>query len=119
MPHIVIHVSNVMDDGTKAAFVQRTRETIPAVLKLDPISGHVILYESPARHRSTFAERDPNFVFFEVFMHPGHPPEAKRELIDRVTHLIYQVTGVDPKNIHAVIHEIPPENYFGGILHRH
>lgn len=119
MPHIILHVSAVMDDGTKAAFVKRTREAITTALKLDPIIGHVILYESPAKHRSTYAERDPNFVFFEVFMYPGHPPERKKELIDRVTHLITQVTGVDSRNIHAVIHEIPPENYFGGIMHRH
>lgn len=119
MPHIIMHVSTNMDDGTKAAFIKRTREAITAAFGLDPIIGHVVLYESPAKHRSTYAERDPNFVFFEVFMHPGHLAAQKKELIDRITHLITQYAGVDPKNIHAVIHEIPPENYFGGIMHRH
>jgi phenylpyruvate tautomerase PptA (4-oxalocrotonate tautomerase family) len=119
MPHIIIHASNIMDEGAKVAFLKRTREVATEALKLDPIIGHVILYESPHIHRCTYADRDPNFVFFEVFMYPGRSPDQKAYLVERVTYLITQYTGVDSKNIHAVIHEIPPEDYFGGIMHQH
>jgi len=84
-------------------------------LKLDSIIGHVILYESPHKHRCTYADRDPNFVFFEVFMYPGRSPDQKAYLVERVTYLITQYTGVDPKNIHAVI----PRNSARGLFWRH
>jgi len=119
MPHIIMHVSNIMDEGAKSAFLKRTRETVNEVLKLDKIVGHVILYESPPQHRSTYADRDPNFVFVELFMHPGRSPDLKALLVERITYLITQYAGVDPKNIHAVIHEIKAEDYFGGIMHQH
>ena len=119
MPHIIMHVSNIMDEGAKSAFLKRTRETVNEVLKLDKIIGHVILYESPPKHRCTYADRDPNFVFFEVFMYPGRSPDLRSHLVERITYLITQYTGVDPKNIHAVIHEVAPEDYFGGIMHQH
>ena len=119
MPHLIIHVSNIMDEGAKVAFLKRTREVVIETLKLDPIIGHVILYESPHKHRCTYADRDPNFVFFEVFMYPGRSPDLKAHLIERITYLINQYTGVDSKNIHAVIHEISPDDYFGGIKHQH
>jgi phenylpyruvate tautomerase PptA (4-oxalocrotonate tautomerase family) len=119
MPHLIIHVSNLLDEGAKLAFLKRTREAVIETLQLNPIAGHVVLYESPHQHRCTYADRDPNFVFFEVFMHPGRPPELKADLIERITHLVRQYTGVDSRNVHAVIHEIPPEDYFGGITHQH
>lgn len=119
MPHLIIHVSDLLDEGAKLAFLKRTREVVIETLRLDPIAGHVVLYESPHQHRCTYADRDPNFVFFEVFMHPGRPPEVKADLIERITHLVRQYTGVDSRNVHAVIHEIPPEDYFGGITHQH
>jgi phenylpyruvate tautomerase PptA (4-oxalocrotonate tautomerase family) len=119
MPHIIMHVSNIMDEGAKSAFLKRARATVNEVLQLDETIGQIILYESPPKHRCTYADRDPNFVFFEVFMYPGRSLELKAQLIERITYLITQVTGVEPKNIHAVIHEIPAGNYFGGISHRH
>jgi phenylpyruvate tautomerase PptA (4-oxalocrotonate tautomerase family) len=119
MPHVIIHVSNIMDEGAKVAFLKRTREVVTSVLELDSSIGQVILYESPPKHRSSYAERDPNFVFFEVFMYPGRSSEQKGLLVERITYLITQYTGVDPKNIHAVLHQIPPDDYFGGVMHQH
>lgn len=119
MPHLIIHVSNILDEGAKATFLKRTREAVVEMLGLDTITGHAILYESPHQHRCTYADRDPNFVFFEVFMYPGRSPDIKAHLIERITYLVTQYTGVDPKNIHAVIHEIPAQDYFGGIKHQH
>jgi phenylpyruvate tautomerase PptA (4-oxalocrotonate tautomerase family) len=52
-------------------------------------------------------------------MYPGRSPDLKAHLIERITYLINQYTGVDSKNIHAVIHEIPTDDYFGGIKHQH
>ncbi len=119
MPHIILHVSNIMDEGAKSAFLKHTREAVNEVLGLDETIGQVILYESPTRHRSTYADRDPNFVLCEVFMYPGRSLASKTHLVERITYLITRYTGVDAKNIHAVIHEIPADNYFGGISHRH
>lgn len=119
MPHIILHASPILDEGAKSAFLKRTRATVNEVLGLGETIGQVILYESPTKHRCTDADRDPNFVLCEVFMYPGRSLEAKTHLIERITYLITQYTGVDAKNIHAVIHEIPADNYFGGISHRH
>jgi phenylpyruvate tautomerase PptA (4-oxalocrotonate tautomerase family) len=65
MPHLIIHVSNIMDEGAKVAFLKRTRKVVLE------------------------------------------------------TYLVNPYTGVDSKNIHAVIHEIPPDDYFGAIKHQH
>jgi phenylpyruvate tautomerase PptA (4-oxalocrotonate tautomerase family) len=119
MPQVLIHVSNVLEEGQKAALISNVREAISIVLKLDKIIGQVILYESPVSHRCSFADRDPHFVFIETFMYPGRDPALKTELMERIIHLVTQYTSVDNKNIHAVIHEIPKENYFGGMMKRH
>ena len=119
MPQVIIHVSASVEEGAKAALVKEVREAITKVLQLDIIIGQVMLYESPVAHRSTYVDRDPHFVFVETFMYPGRSPALKTELMERFIMLINRYMDVDPKNIHAVIHEIPKENYFGGIMHRH
>ena len=119
MPQVIIHMSTVIEEGPKAALLKRVRETMTNVLKLDSVIGQVVLYESPLMHRCVDEGRDPNFVFVETFMYPGRSSELKAEFIERVIYLINQYTNVDPKNILAVIHEIPRENYFGGLMHRH
>ena len=119
MPQIMIHMSTAIEEGPKAVLLKKVREAITHVLKLEPVIGQVVLYESPLMHRCVYEGRDPNFVFVETFMYPGRSPEQKAELMERVIYLVNQYTNVDPKNILGVIHEIPRENYFGGLMHRH
>ncbi|UCG06425.1 MAG: hypothetical protein JSV83_21370 [Desulfobacterales bacterium] len=119
MPQVVIHISKTPDEGAKSALVKEIREAISKVLQLDINIGQVILYESPLAHRKTHDKRDPHFVFVETFMYPGRDPALKNELMERFIMLINRYTNVDPKNIHAIIHEIPEVNYFGGIMKRH
>lgn len=119
MPQVIIHTSTSQGLGSRAKLVQEVRKALTDVLQLDPISGQVILYESSTAHRSTYQERDPNFVVIETFMYPGRNQEKKSELMARCIFLVGKYLGIDPKNVHAVIHEIPKENYFGGILGKH
>ena len=119
MPQVIIHVSTSVEEGSKAIMVKEIREAITKVLKLDTIIGQVILYDSPVTHRGTYANRDPNFVFIEVFMYPGRSLQVKQEMMERFILLINRYTGVERDNIHALIHEIPQENYFGGMMHQH
>jgi len=119
MPQVIIHMSTAIEEGPKGALLKKVRETITHVLKLESVIGQVVLYESPLMHRCVSEGRDPNFVFVETFIYPGRSPELKAELMERVIYLINQYTDVDSKNILAVIHEIPRENYFGGLMHRH
>jgi phenylpyruvate tautomerase PptA (4-oxalocrotonate tautomerase family) len=119
MPQVVIHISETSDVGAKSSLLRDVREAISKVLQLDIIIGQVILYESPISQRETHADRDPHFVFVETFMYPGNDPALKTELSERIIMLINRHLNVDRKNIHAVVHEIPKENYFGGIMHQH
>jgi phenylpyruvate tautomerase PptA (4-oxalocrotonate tautomerase family) len=119
MPQVIIHMPSVIEEGPKAALLKKVRETLTTVLELDDVIGQVILYESPKIHRCASAERDPNFVFVETFMHPGREQRLKSKLMERIIHLINQYTDVDPKNILGVIHEIPRESYYGGLMRRH
>ena len=119
MPQVIIHISSNPDKGAKSALVTKIREAISKVLELDIIIGQVILYESPAVHRKTHDKRDPNFVFVETFMYPGRSHALKAELMEHFIMLINRYTNVDPQNIHAIIHEIPKENYFGGMMKQH
>ena len=119
MPQVIIHMSTVIEEGPKAALLKKVRETITHVLKLEPVIGQVVLYESPLMHRCVYEGRDPNFVFIEVFMYPGRSLQVKQEMMERFILLINRYTGVERDNIHALIHEIPQENYFGGMMHQH
>ena len=119
MPQIIIHMSETPDQGAKSMLVKEIRQAISKTLKLDIIIGQVILYESPVANRESHADRDPNFVFIEVFMYPGRDPALKKELMERFFMLLNRHTDVAPKDIHAVIHEIPKESYFGGIMKQH
>jgi phenylpyruvate tautomerase PptA (4-oxalocrotonate tautomerase family) len=119
MPQVIIHVSNKMEEGPRTALVKQVREAITTVLKLDTIIGQVILYETPVKYRGTHADRSPHFVFVEVFMYPGRSAALKNELMQRILYLVNKHSGVDDENILSVIHEIPRENYFGGMMKQH
>ena len=119
MPQVIIHMSESPDIGAKSALVTKIREAISKVLGLDIIIGQVILYESPLTHRKVHDKRDPHFVFVETFMYPGRSDAVKAELMEHFIMLINQYTNVDRQNIHAIIHEISRENYFGGIMKQH
>jgi phenylpyruvate tautomerase PptA (4-oxalocrotonate tautomerase family) len=119
MPQVVIHIAETSDEGAKSALVKEIREAISKVLQLDINIGQVILYESPVAHRKTHDKRDPHFVFVETFLYPGRSAAQKTELMERFIILINRYTNVDSQNIHAVIHEIPKENYFGGMMKQH
>jgi len=119
MPQVIIHMSETPDQGVKSLLVKEIRQALTKTLKLDTIIGQVMLYESPVANRETHPERDPKFVFVEVFMYPGRDPALKKELIEHFFMLINRHTDIDPKEIHAVIHEIPKENYFGGMMKQH
>ena len=119
MPQVIIHMSETRDQGAKSLLVKEIRQAISKTLKLDTIIGQVILYESPVANRETHADRDPNFVFVEVFMYPGRDPAVKKKLIEHFFTLINRHTDVDSKDILAVIHEIPKESYFGGMMKQH
>jgi phenylpyruvate tautomerase PptA (4-oxalocrotonate tautomerase family) len=119
MPQVIIHMSETPDQGAKSMLVKEIRQAISKTLGLDIIIGQVILYESPVTSRETHADRDPNFVLVEVFMYPGRDSALKEELMQRIFALINRHTDLDQKDIHGVIHEIPKENYFGGMMKQH
>jgi phenylpyruvate tautomerase PptA (4-oxalocrotonate tautomerase family) len=119
MPQVIIHASTSEGLGSKGKLVQGIRNALTIELNLDRISGQVILYESPTLHRSTYQERDPNFVMIETFMYPGRSREKKAELMERFIFNVEKYLGIDRKSVHLVIHEIQQENYFGGILGKH
>jgi phenylpyruvate tautomerase PptA (4-oxalocrotonate tautomerase family) len=81
--------------------------------------GQVMLYELPAENRSTHSTRDQRFVFVQVSMYPGRTAEMKLQFLQNLVFLINRYTGVDAKDINCVIHEIPPENYCGGVSHEY
>jgi phenylpyruvate tautomerase PptA (4-oxalocrotonate tautomerase family) len=119
MPQVIIHVSNKMEEGPRTALVREVREAITTVLQLGTIIGQVILYETPVKYRGAHSERNPHFVFVEVFMYPGRDPAVKKELMQRILYLVNRHSGVDDQSILAVIHEIPRENYYGGMMKQH
>lgn len=119
MPQVIIHISSAMEEGPKTALVREVRQAVTAVLQLDTVIGQVILYESPIKHRSAHADRSLHFVFIEVFIYPGRDPAVKRELMERIIFLVNRHVRVDLTNIIGTIHEIPPENYFGGKMMQH
>ena len=119
MPQIIIHMSETPDQGAKSMLVKEVRQAISKTLGLNIIIGQVILYESPVANRETHADRDPKFVLVEAFMYPGRDPALKEELMERVFALINRHSEIDRKDIHGVIHEIPKENYFGGMMKQH
>jgi len=119
MPQIIIHIASSMREGERTALVREAREAVTTVLKLDTIIGQVILYESPVEYRGVHDERSPHFVFVEIFMYPGRSRETKKELVDRLLFLAGKYAGLDENNCLAVIHEIPRENYYGGMMKKH
>jgi phenylpyruvate tautomerase PptA (4-oxalocrotonate tautomerase family) len=119
MPQAIIHISETPDQGAKSALVKEVRQAISKVLELEDTIGQVLLYTSPVANRITHAGRDSNFVFVEVFMYPGREPALKNELMDRISMLVNRYMNINPQDIHGVIHEIPKENYFGGIKKQH
>jgi len=112
-------MSETPDQGAKSMLVKEIRQAMSKTLGLDKIIGQVMLYECPVANRETHPERDPNFVFVEVFMYPGRDAAVKKELMAHFSTLINRHTDVDPKDILAVIHEIPQESYFGGTMKKH
>jgi len=119
MPQVVIHASSSIGPQDKALLVQSIRESIPRLLKVAEHIGQVMLYEIPKENRSTHSTRDHRFVFVEVSMYPGRTAEMKLQFLQNLALLINRYTGVDARDVNCVIHEIPPENYYGGVSHEY
>ena len=119
MPQVIIHASSSIRFEDKAQLVRSIRESIPQLLNVEEHIGQVMLYEIPEESRSTHSTRDKGFVFVEVTMYPGRTKEMKLNFLQNLVLLINRYTGVDAGDINCVIHEIPPENYFGGVSHKY
>jgi len=117
MPQVVIHASSSIGPQDKAILVQSIRESIPRLLKVAEHIGQVVLYEIPEENRSAHSTRDQRFIFVEVSMYPGRTAEMKLQFLQHLVFLINRYSGVDARDINCVIHEIPPENYYGGVTH--
>jgi phenylpyruvate tautomerase PptA (4-oxalocrotonate tautomerase family) len=119
MPQVIIHASSSIRSEDKTQLVQGIRESIPQLLSVPDHIGQVMLYEIPEGNRSTHLTRDHRFIFVEVSMFPGRTAEMKLRFLQNIVSLISRYTGVDAKDINCVIHEIPPENYYGGVSHKY
>ena len=119
MPQVIIHASSSISFEDKAQLVQSIRESIPQLLSVPEHIGQVMLYEIPEDNRSTHPSRDKRFVFVEVIMYPGRTKEMKLNFMQNLVFLINRYTGIDTGDINCVIHETPPENYFGGVSHKY
>ncbi len=119
MPQVIIHASSSIRPKDKALLVHSIRESIPRLLKVAEHIGQVMLYETPEENRSTHSTRDQRFIFVEVSMYPGRTAEIKLKFLQNLVLLINRYTGVDAKDVNCVIHEIPPENYYGGVSHEY
>jgi phenylpyruvate tautomerase PptA (4-oxalocrotonate tautomerase family) len=119
MPQVIIHASSSISPEHKAQLVRSIGESIPQLLNVPEHIGQVMLYDMPEENRSTHPTRDKGFVFVEVTMYPGRTKEMKLNFMQNLVLLINRYTGVDAKDINCVIHEIPPENYYGGVSHKY
>jgi phenylpyruvate tautomerase PptA (4-oxalocrotonate tautomerase family) len=119
MPQVIIHACSSISSEDKAQLVRSIRESIPQLLNVAEHIGQVMLYETPEENRSTHSTRDRRFIFVEVIMYPGRTKEMKLNFLENLILLINRYTGVDAGDINCVIHEIPPENYFGGVSHKY
>jgi phenylpyruvate tautomerase PptA (4-oxalocrotonate tautomerase family) len=119
MPQIIIHAVSAASQDNKTELVQRIRESIPQLLNVADHIGQVVLYETPEKYRSTHSTRDKHFILVEVTMYPGRTVEMKQNFLQNLVFLINRYTGVDANDINCVIHEIQPENYFGGVSHEY
>jgi phenylpyruvate tautomerase PptA (4-oxalocrotonate tautomerase family) len=116
MPQVIIHAASSIRPENKDQLVRSIRESIPQLLNVAEHIGQVMLYETPEENRSTHSSRDRRFIFVEVIMYSGRTKEMKLKFLQNLVLLINQYTGIDAEDINCVIQEIPPENYFGGVL---
>ena len=119
MPQVIIHACSSIRSEDKAQLVRSIRESIPQLLNVAEHIGQVMLYETPEENRNTHSTRDRRFIFVEVIMYPGRTTEMKFNFLENLILLVNRYTGVDAGDINCVIHEILPENYFGGVSHRY
>ena len=119
MPQVILHVPSSIGKESKTNLVAEIRKVITEVLEISENIGQVVLYETPIEYRRIHESRDANFVIVETMMYPVRTPELKARLMESFVSLVNKYTGVDEKDINCLIHEIPPENYFGGTTHKY
>lgn len=118
MPQVIIHASRSIAPENRSQLVQQIRASIPELLNVPEHIGQVILYQSPEKNRATHASRDNNFIIVEVTMYPGRTKEIKQSFLENLIRLVHKYTGVDAEDINCLIHEIPSENWSGGVSHK-
>ena len=119
MPQVIIHAFSSISSENKKLLVQKIRGSILELLKISENIGQVIFYETKAENRSAHKSRGQNFIFVETTMYPGRSRDMKETFMNHLIALLSEYTGVNLKDINCVIHEIPPENYFGGVSHKY
>lgn len=117
MPQVIIHTSSELEIGIKQSLVTEIRESLIRILKIDERIGHVVLYETPEFFRSAHESRNRNFILVQIEMYEGRSEELKRELMENILSIISGNAQISKEDIVCFIHEIPEENYLGGINH--
>ena len=119
MPQVIVHASKKMTAERKTRMIREMREAIPKLLDIPDHIGQVIVYETAPENRSVHAGRDRHFIFFEATMYPGRTGAVKANFMHHFMELLSKFAEVNMGDINGVIHEIPPENYFGGATHKY
>ncbi|MHB1394222.1 MAG: tautomerase family protein [Clostridia bacterium] len=117
MPTIKIHVSSTILPFQKPILLKEVRKSMVELLNIDERIGQVILYEALPQLRSAHESRSSSFVYVEITMYPGRSPEIKKALLHRICSLVSKCAEIDILDINCCIIEVPPENWYGGILH--
>ena len=117
MPLAKLHVPTEMGTEACQALAQDTREAIIRALKVQPIRAKVIVYTSPNYCRAVHPERDPGFVVAEVMLFEGRSRELKDRLLNELSQVILNHTGLTPENIFINIQESSRDSWglMGGV----
>ncbi|HYF93756.1 MAG TPA: tautomerase family protein [Symbiobacteriaceae bacterium] len=114
MPFVRIHAPADLAPEVQQALVAEVRTRMGDVLGSRPQVGQVVLYTAPPYARAIHETRDNRFVYVEVLMWSGRPPELKQTLLQELKAVAQRHTGVPAGDIIGVIVESHQENWAGG-----
>jgi len=115
MPFLRVHVGEDVPTGVREELARALREALVAGLGVRNEVGHVLILPTPASGRRAGPGRRQDFVFGEILMYEGRPPQVKQALLARLHAEIARLTGVPETDIVLVIVEMPAVNWFGGL----
>lgn len=110
MPFINITATQPLSAEQRQQLIQRTSDAVIETLSTSLPSVRILLNELPSGHYFCGGKFDAAAILYDIDMIEGRTEEAKANLIQKLSHVAHETTGVALDDVRTRLSDFPKEN---------